>query len=436
MRLSRLATFFIALMVLAPASMAREPAGNRNFEAGVEAFIEGDLTRARAYFERARAGGLNTPSLLYNMGVVYFRLGQHDSAEAVFLELLDTPDASLARYNLGLVKRASGQDWAARQWFEQAAGPESPEKLRALALRQLDEPIATGFQAFAGEGYLAATLGYDNNIAGTPDDASSNQAGALVDLFAAGKVFIGAGGLSLQSVAFSRQYHPNTDFDNRYLSTGASWLEDTGAGELTSTVTLAASWFDGDTLEREVRLAALYRPDRCVFGNEGLLSDCSVSGSVSTIEGGSGFSAYDGDLLRLGASAQKAVGNLTLTGQYQLELNDRKDLTTLQEFFSLSPVRNLVWAEARSAVSGRLSLAARGDIRHSRYKDNHQLALGSEVVSERRTDNRLRGTLLAEYRLIDQWMVVAEWSLSENRSTIERYSYSRLEVMIGIEAGF
>ncbi|MDX1554309.1 MAG: tetratricopeptide repeat protein, partial [Marinobacter sp.] len=139
MRPSKLATFLIALMILARVSVAEEPVGSPDFEAGVAAFGAGELTVARTHFEKARADGLSTPSLLYNLGVVYFRLGQQDSAEAVFLELLDTPHAPLARYNLGLVMQEKGQDEAAREWFERAAGPDSPEKVRVLALRQLDE---------------------------------------------------------------------------------------------------------------------------------------------------------------------------------------------------------------------------------------------------------------------------------------------------------
>lgn len=436
MRPSKLATFFIALMILAPASVAESPAGNPNFEAGVAAFGEGELTAARAHFEQARAEGLNTPSLLYNLGVVYFRLGQHDSAETVFLELLDTPHAPLARYNLGLVMQERGQDEAARQWFEQAAGTDSPEKVRALALRQLDESKPGQFGDIRGTGYISAAGGYDDNIAGTPDDASSNRAGVFADMLAVGNVGIGREGFGLHGVAYTRQYPGNTEFDNSYLSSGASWLKDVGAGELTSTLSLAGSWFGGDFLEREVRFEAVYRPDQCLFASVITGIDCSANGSVSTIQGGSDFSAYDGEMVRLGASASKSVGSWLFRGRYQLEVNDRKDLTAQQEFFSVSPLRNLVSAEARYYVSGELSLGARGDIRYSRYQDDHRLVSGADVVSERRTDNRLRGVLLAEYRLTGPWLVLAEWSMLNNRSTIDRYDYSRREVMVGVEMGF
>ena len=436
MRPSKLATFLIALMILARVSVAEEPVGSPDFEAGVAAFGAGELTVARTHFEKARADGLSTPSLLYNLGVVYFRLGQQDSAEAVFLELLDTPHAPLARYNLGLVMQEKGQDEAAREWFERAAGPDSPEKVRVLALRQLDENKSDRFDHISGSGYLLAAGGYDDNIAGTPDDASSNQSGGFADILAVGSARLGSEGFGLHGVAYTRQYPDHSEFDNSYLSTGASWLTGFGAGELTSTLSLAGSWFGGDVLEREVRLEAVYRPDQCLFASLIRGIDCSADGSVSTIRGGADFSAYDGEMVRLGASTSKSSGSWLFRGRYQLEVNDRKDLTTQQEFFSVSPLRNLVSAEARYYVSGRLSVGARGDIRHSRYQDDYRLVSDGDVVSERRTDNRFRGMLLAEYRLAGPWLMLAEWSMLNNRSSLERYDYSRREVMVGVEMGF
>lgn len=436
MPLSKTATFFIALMMVAPAALAEEQAGAPDFKAGVAAFGEGDLGAALVHFERARDEGLSSPSLLYNLGVVYFRMGQHDSAEAVFRELLDSPHAPLSRYNLGLVTKAMGQDGAARQWFQLAAGPDSPEEVRALARRQLDRAGPGRSGAINGSGYFSAAGGYDDNIAGTPDDASSNESGGFADLLAAGSVNVGSEAFGLHGVAYSRQYPGNTEFDNSYLSTDASWLSVFDTGELTSTFSLAGSWFGGDALEREVRLEAVYRPANCPFTSLTSGIDCSISGSVSGIHGGSDFSAYDGEMLRLGASASKSLGSWLFRGRYQLEFNDRADLAAGQEYFSVSPLRNLVSAEARYYLSRRLSLSARGDIRYSRYRDDHRLVSGADVVSERRSDNRLRGVLLAEYRLAGPWLVLAEWSMLNNRSTIDRYDYSRREVMVGIEVGF
>lgn len=422
-------------MALAPLSIAENPPANSDFEAGVAAFGRGNLAQAQAYFEQARADGLNSPSLLYNLGVVYFRRGQHDSARAVFMHLLETPHAPLARYNLGLVMQDKGEVEAARQWFEQAAGPDSPEKVRALALRQLDMPRPAPAAA-RRRGYLSAGGGYDDNIAGIPDDASSQQAGFFADLLAGGDVAIGNEGFGVDGVAYTRSYPRFSEFDNRVLSVGGSWIERLGAGELTSRLSLAGSWFGGNALEREMRFEAGYRPDRCRVTAMVSGIQCRVQGSVSTIKGGSDFSAYDGERLRLGFSARKGAGDWLFRGRYRFELNHRKDLATGQQFFSVSPLRNRFSAEVRYQVSDRISLGARGVFRHSRYRNDHRLVSGGDTVSRRRTDHRWRGQLSAEYRLSRRSLLVAQGSLLDNRSNLQRYDYRRREALLGIEVGF
>ena len=129
-------------MTSTPAAMAMEVTNRPDFDAGVEAFRQGNLEEARIFFERARAAGTNSPSLLYNLGVVYFRLGDLGSAETVFLTLLETPHAPLAYYNLGLVKQRMGKVGDARQWFERAASEGSPEEVQTLARHQLADVTA------------------------------------------------------------------------------------------------------------------------------------------------------------------------------------------------------------------------------------------------------------------------------------------------------
>jgi len=433
----RLAILFIALMTSAPMAMAVEVPAKSDFDAGVKAFRQGNLEEARIFFERARAAGTNSPSLLYNLGVVYFRLGDLESAETVFLTLLETPHAPLAYYNLGLVKQRMGKIGDARRWFERAASPDSPEEVQTLARQQLADVTAQpSSNQRHGSGYLSVAGGYDDNISGTPDDVSSDKEGGFADALAAGSVQLGMKEISLHGVAFTRQYPGNSAFDNTYLSTGASLPKELGDGELISTLSLSASWFGGDPLEREARVEMLYHPDRCVLAPVVSGVECSVSGSVSTIDGGSDYSAYDGEMLRFRASADKALGSWVLSGHYQLEDNHRRDLSTQQEFFSVSPIRNLVSAEVRHYVSSRFSFGGKADVRYSRYKDDQRFVSNGTLVSERRTDNRLRGSLLAEYRLAGEWMMLAEWSMLDNRSTIDRYDYSRREVMLGFETVF
>jgi len=442
LRQSGLASLCVLLIVFG-AARADEPAARQDFEAGVEAFRGGDLEMAQQRFERARDSGLDSPSLLYNLGVVYFRLDQFGEAETTFLELLNTPHAPLARYNLGLVLQARGEPEAARHWFRQAAEPTSPEKVRELARRQLEGygagPDESGHRFGRTAAYLSLAAGYDDNISSTPDDAFSNEAGSFADVLAAGSVYLGESrtrAFRLNGLVYTRQYPQDSSFDNSYASTGVSWLERVGVGQLTSTASLANSWFGSEVLERQLQLDMVYGFDHCPLESVVAELTCEVSASVSGIRGGSGYEAYDGEMVTVAAQAEKALAEWSFTGRYRLELNDRRDLSTGQEFYSVSPTRHLIATGVEYRLSANVMLGAEVDARVSHYADDHRLVSGSQTVSERRKDERYTGALLAEYRLSRRWLVGAEWNLIENRSTIGRYDYSRSEFLVGIEGVF
>lgn len=440
MRQSGLASLCV-LLIMCGAAQADGPVARQDFDAGVEAFHDGDLDTARKRFEQARAGGLDSPSLLYNLGVVYYRLSLLDEADAVFLRLLETPHAPLARYNLGLVHQARGDSETARNWFRQAAAPASPEKIRELARRQLAEYETVSDESRRGlgrtSGYLSLAAGYDDNISGTPDDASSNQSGSFADVLAASHVYLDEPrAFRLNGLVYTRQYPKDSTFDNSYASVGTSWLDRLGSGQVVTTVSLANSWFGSESLERQLQLDVVYDFDRCTLGAVTGALACEVSASITGIRGGSGYRAYDGEMYVVAAQAGKTLSEWSFTGAYKLEFNDRRDLTTSQEFYSVSPLRHLIAAGVDYRLSDRVSLGAEMDVRFSHYADDHRLVSGMQTVSERRKDKRLSGALQAEYRMTRRWQVAAEWNLLDNRSTIGRYDYSRSEFMVGIEGVF
>lgn len=107
------------------------PPGQTLFEQGVQLFRQGHLEAARDCLEAARTMGLNSLSLSYNLGVVYYRLGRLPAAEQAFRQLLSSPHEALARYNLGLVALARDDHEQARSEFlavmaGQAAGGAGP----------------------------------------------------------------------------------------------------------------------------------------------------------------------------------------------------------------------------------------------------------------------------------------------------------------------
>ena len=78
---------------LSPATAATSNAETTMHE-GIDEFRSGAFARALEKFLQARAAGLDTPVLRYNLGATYYKLGQDDQAAAQFESLLADPKFS------------------------------------------------------------------------------------------------------------------------------------------------------------------------------------------------------------------------------------------------------------------------------------------------------------------------------------------------------
>ncbi len=112
---------------------------------GAHAFSEGNrLFRAKLYhlalehYRRARAGGMSSPLLDYNMGVAYYRIHRPEEAAAAFERAAREPRlAPLAHYNLGLVARQRRDYRAASAHFRRAMDATDSRRLEAQAEKAL-----------------------------------------------------------------------------------------------------------------------------------------------------------------------------------------------------------------------------------------------------------------------------------------------------------
>jgi tetratricopeptide (TPR) repeat protein len=432
-----MATLFLSLGVSADTGSNPQA----DFESGVAAFQAGDLGRAKQLLEQARNAGLDSSSLRYNLGVVYFRLGLYDKAEAAFASLLDTPHAPLARYNLGLVLKQKGDLEKARQWFARAADPQSPTRIQALAQRQLTpsarEAVADS-PSVRTVGYLSTAVGYDDNISGAPNSASTDEAGGFGDLLASGRAYVHerqGKALRLDAMAYGRRYPGNARFDTSYLSMGATWQQPLTASRLLFGLAMSGFWFGGDLLEKQVRLDTAYERPGC-FWPDVVILDCEIEAYAAKIQGGSGFRGYDGKAYGGSLGARKSVGAWTLETTYGLDIDRRRDLQSADEFFSLSPTRHRVSFEAERRFTSAFSAGIRQTFRASRYADPHRLVESGQTVTETREDEQFETLLFAGYQLNDRWRLGADLSRLDNQSNLARYEYDQAELLISLDGMF
>jgi hypothetical protein len=168
-------------------------------QGAAELFAEGnDLARSGVYrtallrYREAAAAGFDTALLHYNVGVVYYKLGEFAAAAAEFAQASAAPDlAALASYNRGLALRAAGERAAAAEAFAAAAETADQRALRRLAddaaAAALGGPVSRSAPAAAprraargavieersGDLRLsaAARLGQDDNAYRSPADS-------------------------------------------------------------------------------------------------------------------------------------------------------------------------------------------------------------------------------------------------------------------------
>jgi len=431
----------LGLLVFATLPWNGALADQSAFQSGVVAFQDGDLERARRLLEQARDGGMTSSTLQYNLGVIYFRLGLYDKAETAFSTLLDTPDAPLARYNLGLVLQKKGDTEGAIDWFRQAADESSPQKVQALAQQQLVKPArnsSSNIDSTRTIGFLSVATGYDNNIASTPSGATTNEAGAFGDLLLSGRAYLNQGrgrAIRLDAVAYTRQYPGNAEFDNAYLGVGVAWQQPLEAARLVSGVTVSRFWFGANLLEQQVRLDVTYDRPGC-FWPALWMVDCELEGFASTIQGGSGFSAYDGELYGGAINVVKNAGRWRFDSAYRFEVDRRDDLETVEEFFSLSPTRHTYSFSAARQVTDLLSFGAKQTFRLSRYDDPHRVIESGQIETSTREDKQFRTLLFAGFQLDRRWRLGIELGWVDNQSTLNRYRYDRTEFLVSLDGVF
>jgi len=110
--------------------------GNALFRSGL---YRGALLR----YQEARARGLDSALLDYNVGITYYKIGEYAAAaESLTAARRDPNLAALAAYNLGLMQRAAGRPMEAREWFATAAQSTSNRTLRRLARNAAESPTA------------------------------------------------------------------------------------------------------------------------------------------------------------------------------------------------------------------------------------------------------------------------------------------------------
>ncbi|MGM0449791.1 MAG: tetratricopeptide repeat protein [Pseudomonadota bacterium] len=438
--MSRLLGLFLILGLLAsvsvPASEADQLGPQEQFRAGVEAFKAGELSRSRELLEAAWNGGVETTALHYNLGVVHFKLGEYEEAEAHFGRLLDSSQRDLALYNLGLVARADSRESKARAYFQQVADEAEEDALRRLAQSRLEpekEKASPERPESTLEGLASLSAGYEDNISRLPDTGPSQVSDSFSNALLAlrGNPLVTGDGehsdaLEVSVAAYRRHYHSESDYSADFGRLGLAWVNQNGPRQTRIEVKQAYLRFGGESRQWQSTLDMDYRVKNCLSE----ASDrCDLSLEGTHITPYAGFSSREGERYRAAASYRQRRSNWQGRLRYRAEINERRDLERERIFISHSPRRQELTAELEYLGFSAVALGADIGYRYSDYPDDFRL--GSTATGQRR-DHRYELGVTSDWVLAKAWRLRAEAIYSRNESSLQRFDYDNHRMQLSL----
>lgn len=398
---------------------ASADSGKATFKIGVEAFKDGDFTRAKLAFEEARQSGMDSPSLSYNLGVTYYRLKDFEKAGLEFKKLTGNPKwEKIAYYNLGLIAEKQGDTEKARSHFRKALSSKK-SKVNTLASKALGQ-LPSAHPAH----YVYATIygGRDDNVTLLPDQEGEGSSDNQITGFVTGRYYLNQQ-WSLEALFYGRRFDEIHEFDTTLTEAGIHREHQWGRWRWDNAINVSTQTLQGDRYLDVARVETL--ATRNLTNQQSL----RVSGTLARIRAAQGFEYLQGWQGRAQVDWSKSFSNQQFKIGYRLEMNDREDLESGEDFASFSPVRHLLKSDFRWPLSRRWNALASASYQHSAYRDEHVIQ-GSNI---QRTDKRFVGSLRADFELSRGWKLFGEYRHTDNQSTMDIYDYDRNEWNVGIE---
>jgi hypothetical protein len=432
--------FFVTILLSGfslPVMSAQSAKADSAFNLGAESFSKKDYSSAIKAFEQAEANGLKTPALYYNLASSYYMAEQYGKAREYFLKVREFDEMQdLADYNLGLVALKQNDKKSAENFFSGVVKKSSDKKLVALAGSNLKDikPRTKSLPAWTTKkwsAYLSASLGYDDNVNFAPLGISNEISSSFSELFASGD-FLFSGdrknGWLAEAYFYTIKYYdvdePITDLYDEY-EFGIGIKKNFQINRLwRAFLSLDASKINyaGEDYQTIAKISAEAR--KSLSSNERL----NLRYSFEDIKSDNLLFDYlEGWRQKIRAEYRLYRKSDNSRIYYELELNDRNDLSITAGDFSYSPTRHVIRGRYTRLLSDKWHLT--GDLAY-RYSDYPTTA------SQDRQDNRVKVAAYADYRFTRDVKLRAKAEYTDNSSTEDIFTYNRLIYTLGINAYF
>lgn len=386
-----------------------------DWDAGQQAFEQGDFATALARFEAVRDDDATRPAVHYNIAVCHFKLGQFSESGEVFTYIARRfpKMRGLAEYNLGLIARRQGDDATAMRHFLRAyeLSPEN-ETLRILASNELAELALPENPVSGWGGAIGLGAGYDDNIAlradtGLPGAVSDDSALAEVYASLSGPMRAGSH-VRLEADAYGIQYLDAGSFDQTELRVAGSYGWSYGAWRMRAGGHYVAGSLGGASFDRKIGA------DLLLTRNVNARSTLQLAYVFDSVD--------DADSRYAGIAGTRQQSRLRywwraspheVRVQLRHEANDRRDP-------GVSPDRFGGAVEYRYGSDGAWGYEAALRFRSSDYS--------AAIV--RRTEDLRTIDAAVRRQLPGNWFLFFRYAYSDNDSTDPSFSYQRSQFLV------
>jgi hypothetical protein len=421
--------------VISVTQSSAQPASEDEFEKGVEFFILQDYANAVKSFKKAEAQGRESPALFYNLAGSYYKLGEYEKSREYFNKVGKYKSMQyLAEYNLGLIALKQADNKSAEKSFTSVAKNTKDKKLAALAEKKLKEVTSLNIAAQKKHqqltkkwsAYLSASLGYDDNVNFAPLGIDTQRPDSFSEIVAsADYLFAGnrTDGWSGEAYFYSINYQDEDLFDEyeygagikKYLQLNPDW-------QTLYSLDMSKIYYAGEDYQSIAKISAESRNSLSKnkrfflrYSYEDINSDNPL------------FDYLEGWRQKLRAEYRQYHRLDDSRFYYELELNDRNDLSVPTGDYSYSPTRHTFRGIYRSVLSRQWQLTGDLSYRASDYP---------ATANQDRQDDRILAAMYADYRFTRDFKLKAKIEYTDNRSTEDVFAYKRTIYSLGLNVLF
>lgn len=408
--------FILPILAVLYTSESYAASGDKEFEQGLKAFKKGDFNSALAAFRNAEQKGLRTSALDYNLGVVNYKLGKLDQAAEYFSRLTgDRKLAQLAHYNLGLIAERQDNKTAALENYRKSRKG-SDKDIMLLSEYRMSKLSGSG-SVSSWYGLVSVAVGYDDNVNLISNNSPTQTSDTYTEIFAYASYLVN------QQLSFVVTYdgvdYMDVDIaDFSQLSGGTDYRLQLGGWQLIPGLRYARSTLNSNDYQNIIDLRFVAKKELSRDSKLTLRSRYSDIQSRNSL-----YDYLEGSRIQLRADYETKVDAVTWRMRYQLELNDRQNLSTA----NYSPTRNTFELRAKYRLNPQWRLDGSAEFRNSQY---------DAAAGITREDDRLRLRTAANYFLNRDWDIQLRYTFTDNESNLAGESYTRNELQSSINYSF